>query len=283
MRLSDLALLSGLLSGGCAKKIVLPEVPTDLPLDASGVARRHLLVSAESAPLGRFAGSETAPLDETKTRKTACTSYFSEFDESLDNDVLRGLYSATPDAASRWDIHAPGSEIVTVWRAPAASKLRRAGISDPSALEACCSANPEACDPWFVSAIHIGAGTLAWQTSAEGWLFGRTTEAPGQFAFELAANPYATDGCGTWQRSVPAATSGSYFLGVSNATFTEDNARRDAVLRATEQASTHLREQGHSDVALEALREERWCIDTFPGAGGTQHLAHVLLYLPTPD
>lgn len=274
---------SALLTIGCAKRIELPTVPPDLPLDAAGVARRHLLVSPSSTVLGRFASRDTSPLDETSTRQTACGAFFDTAEITLDDDPLRGLYTATPGAAARWDIHSPGSAQITVWREPAARSARIAGISDPEGLAQCCAAEPAACDEWFVSLSHVGAGTLAWQTSADGWLFGTTTEEPAPFAFELSANPYATDGCGAWQRSVPRAIGGAFFLGVSNATFTEENARRDAITRATQQASELVRSSGRSDVVLDSLREERWCIDTFPGAGGTQHLAHVLLYLPLSE
>ncbi|MFT4624057.1 MAG: hypothetical protein ACI8PZ_002713 [Myxococcota bacterium] len=275
--------LSLVLSAGCSKKVVLPDAPSDLPVEASGVTRRHLMVSPESTALGRFASTDAAPLDETDTRQTVCSAHFSVAEEPLDADPLRGLYSATPGAAAKWDIHDPGASSILVWRNPTAATRRVARITDPGALEACCTANPADCDPWFVGATHVGAGTLAWRTSAQGWLFGDTQETPGQFGFELSANPYATPDCGTWQRSVPRAAKGAYFLGISNATFTEKNARRDATKRASAEASNYLRGKGRSDAVLDGVREERWCIDTFPGAGGTQYLAHVLLFMPVPE
>jgi hypothetical protein len=156
-------------------------------------------------------------------------------------------------------------------------------IGDPGALAACCETEPDSCTGWFVSEVWVGTGRLHHAAADDD---GALTWAPGAtlhesaWAFALGSNPYATGDCGSWQIALPTAAHGLYALGVSNATFSERTARADAEARLREDMLGRVRGRGLTDSLVDQMREERWCVDAFPGAGGEQWIAQVLGYVP---
>ena len=272
--------LLALLLTCCGPKPVPVAYPLAVP-DTLANENVHLLYQPGAESIGSFSASEPGPAaDERGLGRTACSEFLA-VTPSEPSVPPRGLVNAGPEAAVRAG-RASADGAVTVWGDVVPQAGRKAAIADPNGLSACCQAHPDGCSGWYVSETWSGTGQMHHPTVAEGgmaWATGATLhESP--WAFALSSNPYVSPGCGPWQLELPVASGGVYALGVSNATFSERTATTDAVARMRESMIVQLRQRGLSDGLVEQLREERWCVETFPGAGGDQFIAQVLAYVP---
>lgn len=266
---------------GCGPKAVPIAYPTDLQPVAMAQSDAFLLYQPGADPVGAFASGDPAPgVDERGPGRTSCSAFLSLAD-SAPTLPPHGLVHAGADAAVRAGRPSPKGTSV-VWAELSALPGRRASIGDPNGLATCCLTTPEACTGWYVSETWVGTGRLHHPEQGEdgaiAWTAGATIH-QSPWAFRLSSNPYATPDCGSWQLELPVAQRGVFALGVSNATFSERTARADAVARLREGMLLQLRQRGLSDGLVDQMREERWCVEAFPGAGGEQWIAQVLAYV----
>ncbi len=252
--------------------------PTVVPtrLDDEDV---HVLFHDE-APLGAFGEEVGRGGDERMAPgRTVCSEHLLVRPTPATAPKGGWVYASPEANARRGGGGGEGDHLAWVDVVPAAGL--EAVIGDPSALAACCATQADACTGWFVDRVFVGSGTFHHPTGGANWAAGTSfTGVP--YAFSMGSNPYATPDCGAWQLELPRAADGIYALGVSNATFAERTATADATARLRESAIAGLRAAGASDALVEQMREERWCIDAFPGAGGEQFIAQVLAYIPLP-
>jgi len=255
-------------------------VPSDLPLD--GVAYLNAWVLGATAPkdaLGRFVSDFATAVDGASGERTACSEWFEIVDAEVPSRPPQ-LLGATPAAAAAVKVPAGGEP--TLWPGFAPTSRQVAAIRDPHGLAKCCAGRPDACTARYVGEVLSGNGKmyrLDRSSGAAEWY--PAASASGPYALRLAGNPYVGEDCGAWRDGVPLAVNGTFVVGVSTATRFEDNARADALRQARQTANSWLREHGLGDSKLAELSEERWCVESFSGeSGATEHLAHVLAYLP---
>jgi hypothetical protein len=261
----------------CARSAPLDVVPQDAAVSGARYQNAHLLRGAGRAALGRFIDPDAWPIDETMALQTACSQHFEVVRQDEAAGAASGVFSGPPELGPRFGLPADAPAVVFVDHRPDANLM--AAIKAPDALRACCEAQPDACTAAFVGELVEGSGR-SYRPQGDPVQWFAAGRVSGAFGFRLVGNPYVGDDCGLWRQHPPTATAGRYVLGVSNATFTEDNARADARSRVDRDARAWLREQGQGEAAVQRLREERWCVESFPGAGGTQYVATVLTWLP---
>lgn len=273
--------LAGWVLAGCGPKALAPgDAPTGLPLD--GVAYLNAWALGSASPkdaLGRFV-EDGDPLDGESGRRTACSEWFEvrEIDLPSRPPVLMG---ATP-AAADW-LGGPEGGEATFWLDFAPRERLAAVVKDPRGLAECCAADPGACGSGYVSEVLAGSGRayrLDRTDGAPAWYKARAIDGP--YLLRVTGNPYTGPDCGSWRDNPPRAATGSYLLGVSTATRSEENARADAARKAKDAARGWLKQERKSDTLLARLTEERWCVESFQGEGGnTEWIAQVLAYLPS--
>jgi hypothetical protein len=254
----------------CARPAPPGVVPADAAVAGARYQNAHLGGPGRAA-LGRFVDPEAWPLDASMAEETACSRHFTVRRQDDAPSGGAGVFSGPgPEQPEvRYVVYEPEPALV-------------AAIKAPDALRACCEEQPQACTAAFVGELVEGGGR-SYRPEGDPVRWVAAGRVSGSFGFRLVGNPYVGEDCGLWRQHPPVAASGRYVLGVSNATFTEDNARADARSRVELDARAWLREQGRGEAAVQRLREERWCIESFPGAGGTQYLATVLAWLPPPE
>ncbi len=265
----------------CAGKPLPPgKAPTSQPID--GVEYLNAWALGTTSPkdaLGRFV-EEGQALDGESGRRTACSEWFDvqELDLPSRPPVLMGATPATAD----W-LGGPDDGDATFWLDFAPRSRTGAVVRDPHGLAECCSANPDSCGPSYVSEILSGAGKayrLDRTDGAPAWYKAKALDGP--YLLRVTGNPYAGPECGSWRDNPPRAATGTFLLGVSTATRSEENARADATRKAKDAARGWLKQAALGDSLLARMTEERWCVESFQGQGGsTEWIAQVLAYLPS--
>jgi hypothetical protein len=255
-------------------------VPSDLPLDGVAYLNAWLLgrTSANQA-LGTFVPEDAKAVDGSSGQRTSCSSWFEVVDADVPSRPPK-LLGGTPDAAKSAGIPEGGE--ATVWPDFAPTGRQVAAIKDPHGLAACCQGDPAACTGRYIGEVLVGTGKLYRVDRSAGapqWY--PAAKVGGPYAVRLSGNPYVGEECGAWREGVPRAAHGTFVLGVSTATRSEENARADALRQARQAALAWLKANNLGDSHLNDLSEERWCVESFPGeTGEMEHLAHLLAYQP---
>jgi len=254
--------LAVLLVSGCAGRTSpAPAVPEGTPTEGSAHLNQHLLGGgAARAALGRMVDPERWPLDGTMGEAHPCSRH-------LGVDAAE----AAPPATGLWT--AP-DQTLYIEVEPKPGLVAR--IEDVRGLQQCCAEN--ACPgAWFGEAAS-GVGK-SWRPEADGWAKAGSVNGP--FGLRLHGNPFVGEDCGLWRQFPPVTSDGRFFLGVSNTTWSPDNARLDARKKAEGAAKAWLRQESLGDRPMSDLVELRWCVESFPGvSGGDDHLATLLAWLP---
>jgi hypothetical protein len=235
--------------------------------------------ASPSDALGRFVPDGQVPIDGSSGEKTRCSEWFETIDLDLPSRPP-ALWGASPEAAAPFG--AKGPRMTTLYLDFAPTKRVGSAIRDPHGLAQCCERSPDQCTSSYIAEVLEGSGrAYRLDQAAEGTDWYAAGRLAGAYGIRLSGNPYSGPDCGSWRDDPPRASHGTFLLGVSTTTHSEENARTDALRQARSGAITWLRAHKKGDALLDEMTEERWCLQAFPGENGdAEHLAQVLAYLP---
>lgn len=203
-----------------------------------------------------------------------------------------------------------------------------ANIDDPDAFTECCRAEPDQCARRYIGEFIQGTGSVYHEAArgvgAEGegmdptsgvsggvefshgtnWQRAVEFDNPVYFAFKVTETPFAQQAiqgaqdtvdaapvaqCDGWMDAVPVKSGGTYYLGISKESRSEQGARNRALNNAESQADSSGQitlppgvDEYTASGMLPGIAAEDWCVETIPTDKGDRFVARVLAYQPNP-